>query len=178
MTFGEKHHYYPAQFLCTWCVWMRSVVQNIDVFLQNGNVDDKIHTVIRPNMSIISCETDVWNNIVSFPSLNRSSGLTTAIFQMLLIARSLSKFRELQLVTCHLVQVFETCTWKGHWKNWPQIFLPFWSYFGIVSQRLFIITESKNCLFPYSGKSMFSIEWFNITDIIVFSVNGNSALRK
>jgi hypothetical protein len=45
---------------------------------------------------------------------------------------------------------------KGNWKNRPQNFRPFCSYFGCTSQCLFIIRESKDVFFYIRGKCVFA----------------------
>jgi len=42
--------------------------------------------------------------IVRLPSLDRSNGWTTSVFQILLMAQALSGLREWQLLTCCLVR--------------------------------------------------------------------------
>jgi len=54
------------------------------------------------------------STLVRLPSLDRSNGWTTSVFQIFLIAQARLWLREYQLLTCHLVQVFEFGTEKGN----------------------------------------------------------------
>jgi hypothetical protein len=80
---------------------------------------------------------------------------------------------------CHLVLFFfefgmRKATEKIGYKN----FLPFSSYFGIMPQCLFIITESKDRLFLYMRWNVFPTVRSPTLGFLVFSFHGTSELQK
>jgi hypothetical protein len=60
---------------------------------------------------------------------------TAAIFHIFWTAHARSELREQTTVTCHLVQLFEFWTRKGHWENYLQKYWPSCSYFSLMTLR-------------------------------------------
>ena len=89
--------------------------------------------------------------IARLPSLDRSNGCNTSIFQTLLIAQAPLGLREYQLLTRHPVQVFEFGTSKTTENIGYKKFRSCISYRGRLRESLLIITESKDCLFLYTS---------------------------
>ena len=67
---------------------------------------------------------------------------------------------------------FDFGTWEGHWEICYKYFWSFCSCFGRMLQRLFIITETKDCLFYIWNTTVFSTIWFHVSVFSVSSFRG------
>jgi hypothetical protein len=108
-------------------------------------------------------------NMVRLPSLNRRSSWITATFQIVLISQVRSGLREQQLVTCHLVQYFDSGTWKGHWENWLQKFSTLVFLFGAYVSTVILSSRKVRTAFFYTGgESVFSTVQFTVSVSLIW----------
>jgi hypothetical protein len=89
---------------------------------------------------------------VSLPSLDRSNRQITRDISNTLDSKGAFRFAAAATTDVSTCSVFfEFGMWNGHLRKLATaIFLPLCSYFGLMPQRLFIITERKHCLILYT----------------------------